>query len=72
MLKEIIKKQKKITRNKFITDMLNENKLSCAQDILDNVGNVQVKRVKKDLGLLERTENDKIILVEDNRQVLLG
>jgi hypothetical protein len=52
--------------------MLNENKLSCAQDILDNVGNVQVKRVKKDLGLLERTENDKIILVEDNRQVLLG
>lgn len=72
MLKEITKKHKKITRNKFITDMLNENKLSCAQDILDNVGNVQVKRVKKDLGLLERTENDKIILVEDNRQVLLG
>lgn len=31
-----------------------------------------VKRVKFDKGLIERTESSKIILAEDNRQVLLG
>lgn len=30
----------------------------------------QVKVVKKDKGLIERTESSKIILTEDNRQVL--
>jgi hypothetical protein len=38
-----------------------------AMDI--NVPN-QVKVVKKDRGLIERTESSKIILTEDNRQVL--
>ena len=31
-----------------------------------------VKRVKNEKGLIERTESSKIILTEDNRQVLLG
>lgn len=31
-----------------------------------------IKRVKNDKGLIERTESSKIILTEDNRQVLLG
>lgn len=52
--------------------MINENKISNAQNIIDSMSEVQVKRVKKDRGLLERTENDKIIIMEDNRQVLLG
>ena len=30
----------------------------------------QVKIVKKDRGLIERTESSKIVLTEDNRQVL--
>ena len=30
----------------------------------------QVKVVKKDRGLIERTESSKIVLTEDNRQVL--
>lgn len=30
----------------------------------------QVKKVKTDRGLIERTESSKIILTEDNRQVL--
>jgi hypothetical protein len=31
-----------------------------------------VKRIKSEKGLIERTESSKIILSEDNRQVLLG
>ena len=34
--------------------------------------NSSVKRIKSDKGLIERTESSKIILSEDNRQVLLG
>lgn len=30
----------------------------------------QIKMIKKDKGLIERTESSKIILTEDNRQVL--
>ena len=30
----------------------------------------KVKVVKKDRGLIERTESSKIVLTEDNRQVL--
>jgi hypothetical protein len=31
-----------------------------------------IKHVKCEKGLIERTESSKIILAEDNRQVLLG
>ena len=31
----------------------------------------EVKVVKKDRGLIERTESSKIIITEDNRQVLI-
>lgn len=30
----------------------------------------RVKRVKKDKGLIERTESSKVVLTEDNRQLL--
>ena len=52
--------------------MINENKMSNAQNIIDSMSNVTIKRVRKDNGLLERSETEKIILAEDNRQVLLG
>jgi hypothetical protein len=52
--------------------MINENKINNAENIIDSMGNVTIKRVKKDNGLLERSQSEKIILVEDNRQVLLG
>lgn len=45
-----------------------------AEEILDAMGNPvdesQIKRVKRERGLIERTESSKIILTEDNRQVL--
>lgn len=52
--------------------MINENKINNAENIIDSMKNVTIKRVKKDNGLLERSQSEKIILVEDNRQVLLG
>ena len=39
---------------------------------MDNKNQMPVKRVKNEKGLIERTESSKIILTEDNRQVLLG
>lgn len=54
--------------------MINENKIMAAQDLINNfAGNTpQVKHIRKDRGLIERTESQKIILAEDNREVLLG
>ena len=53
----------------------NSNDMARANSIIDSFdGNVKVKRIKKDNGLIERTEKDdeKIILTEDNRQILFG
>lgn len=55
--------------------MLNENNFSNAQNLLDSIGGAnKVKRIRKEAGLIERTqlEDEKIILTEDNRQVLFG
>ena len=57
--------------------VLNANKLSKAEELvngLTNNSNVSIKRVKNDRGLIEKTESDKnkIILVEDNRQIICG
>ena len=55
--------------------MLNENKFANAQNLLNSIGGAaKVKRIRKEAGLIERAEleNEKIILTEDNRQVLFG
>lgn len=54
---------------------INENKIADAESILNNMQNVKpsVKVVKKDKGLFEKYESaEKIILTEDNKQLLLG
>jgi len=53
---------------------INSNKMENAQSIIDSLNTPCVKRIKKDAGLLEREKmnDDKIILAEDNRQILLG
>lgn len=57
-----------------MSNFLNENNLNKAQDIANNLfnNNTTVIRVKSDKGLIERTEhnNKKIILTEDNRQII--
>ena len=54
---------------------INENKIADAEGILNNMQNVKpsVKVVKKDKGLFEKYESaEKIIITEDNKQLLLG
>ena len=55
--------------------MLNENKYANAFDLVNSIGGKKnVKMIRKERGLIERTQldNEKVILTEDNRQVLFG
>ena len=57
-----------------MTNFLNENKINRAQDLINGMtlpNDVEIKRIKSEKGLIERTEaNKKVILVEDNRQII--
>lgn len=52
--------------------MNDEEKIIKAEEILtQTISNEKnIKRVKKEKGLIERTESSKIVITEDNRQVL--
>lgn len=61
---------KKNKHNKKIEeDMNNVDRLAAAEATIESM-QPEVKVIKKDKGLIERTESSKIILTEDNRQVL--
>ena len=63
-------KTSKNNKKKNKKDMaINEELISAAEEQASALSN-NVKVVKKDRGLIERTESSKIILTEDNRQVL--
>lgn len=63
--KVLVAKNKKSKKDNAMTD----EQLRKAMEMADEL-NPQVKVLKKDRGLIERTESSKIILTEDNRQVL--
>lgn len=51
--------------------MTTNEKIAMAQSVLNgNIQGAPVKRVKKDKGLIERTESSKTILTEDNKELL--
>lgn len=52
--------------------MTTSEKIAMAQSILNSEekSTHSVKRVKKDKGLIERTESSKTILTEDNKELL--
>lgn len=51
--------------------MTTSEKIAMAQEVLSNDEQApRVKRVKKDKGLIERTESSKTILTEDNKELL--
>lgn len=56
-------------KNKKTENIMTEEQMRKAMEMADEF-NPQVKMVKKDRGLIERTESSKIVLTEDNRQVL--
>ena len=56
-----------------MNSFLNENNINKAQNLVDMLTNADtnIVRVKNDKGLIEKTEvNKKVILVEDNRQII--
>ena len=68
-----LKPQKKvennIRENKEV--MTTSEKIAMAQSVLSGTdAAAPVKRVKKDKGLIERTESSKTILTEDNKELL--
>ena len=46
-----------------------DNKFDMAQELVQEL-TPETKVIKKDKGLIERTESSKIILTEDNKQIL--
>jgi len=52
--------------------MTTSEKIAMAQSVLNNTDQSapSVRRVKKDKGLIERTESSKTILTEDNKELL--
>ena len=65
-----MKPQKRVT-NEIINEevMTTSEKVELAQSILNNAP-FEAKRIKKDKGLIERTESSKTILTEDNKELL--
>ena len=64
-----VKKENNINENKTV--MTTEEKIAMAQEVLnDKKSAPSFKRVKKDKGLIERTESSKTILTEDNKELL--
>lgn len=53
-------------------DMDIKEKAARIEEIMQNpeANTGRVKRVKKDKGLIERTESSKVVLTEDNKQLL--
>ena len=65
--KEEVSKKNNSLKNEEVMD----EKINRAEEIMNNMKAANhVKVVKKDKGLIERTESSKIVLTEDNRQVL--
>ena len=58
----------------MMNTVLNANKLSKAEELVNGLTNNSSVTIKNDRGLIEKTEADKnkVILVEDNRQIICG
>ena len=68
-----VKPQKKVENNIIENKevMTTSEKVAMAQSVLSGADvAAPVKRVKKDKGLIERTESSKTILTEDNKELL--
>ena len=62
-----------VCRIDFLIDKKNDkvmdNRIKMAEEIINDTPKA-VKRIKKDKGLIERTESSKTILTEDNKELL--
>lgn len=64
----VVENKKKVNEEVMTTS----EKIAMAQSVLNNAEQAapSVRRVKKDKGLIERTESSKTILTEDNKELL--
>ena len=53
---------------------MDSNNMESAQELIGKLDSKKIKYVKKDKGLIERNtvKDEKVILTEDNRQILFG
>ena len=66
--KHVVKENKKKVNEQVMTT---SEKIAMAQNVLSGADRAaSVKRVKRDKGLIERTESSKTILTEDNKELL--
>jgi hypothetical protein len=56
-----------------INDMDTKEKISIVNDIMnqDTKSANRVKKIVKDKGIIERTESSKVLLTEDNKELLM-
>ena len=71
-------KRSTIVSNNNVSNNKTENKkekvmdkISMVEKLVNTIPAKEVKRIKKDKGLIERTESSKTILTEDNKQLLV-
>lgn len=76
VVKPVIEAPKKVKTKKNKeenVEKMDENKLKQVEELVNVLSGVdpnQIKRIKSDRGLIERTESSKVVLTEDNRQIL--
>ena len=66
--KPVTKKSNKKNKEEKESEVMTTEQIDRAEALAQDIKRVKV--LKKDKGLIERTESSKIILTEDNRQVL--
>lgn len=64
-----VKPQKKNVSTNKTEKVKVMDKISMAEQIINDTP-APVKKIKKDKGLIERTESSKIVITEDNKQLL--
>jgi hypothetical protein len=72
-LQKSIKQKVMVKQNeeKNIKDMDTKEKIMLTNAVLNQTDNMtKIKKIRKEKGLIEKTESSKIILTEDNRELL--
>ena len=67
-------KVKEVVKNNNVEEKVENMNMSeniaQAQEMAETLNTTVVRRVKKEKGLMEKATTDKVVLMEDNRQVL--
>ena len=70
-LRKSLVKEENNNKNTEEMGISTQDKVAIAMEMLNAEQQSHVKRIKKDKGLIERTESSKTILTEDNKELLV-